>query len=124
VRVRCKLEMEAKSDYIVDLGTAIAIARKDLEDCFSKLPWSSSAQDQHDTKTEMHNALHLSENTACPSCNNIDINTADVRQLLEVSGINDTLQKYRGIKFDVDEYDLERRVVVLIERWSRDTHEH
>jgi len=113
-----------KQILVVDFGTAIAKARKDLEDCLSKLSLSSSPHHQHETKTGMHNALHLAENTTCPSCNNVDINATDLRQLLEVSGIIDTLQKYRGIHLDIDEYDLERRVVTLIERWSTDTHEH
>jgi hypothetical protein len=76
---------KVKSDCIVNSGTAIAKARKDLEDCLSKLSLSSSPHHQHETKTGMHNALHLAENTTCPSCNNVDINATDLRQLLEVS---------------------------------------
>jgi hypothetical protein len=33
----------------------------------------------------MHKALQLVEVSSCPSCNDIDTNAAEVRQLLEVS---------------------------------------
>jgi len=97
--------------FMVDFGTAIAKARKDLEDC---LPPSSSGQHQGDTKTEMHKALELVEKKLSPFCNDID---TEVRQLLEVSRMIETLGKCRDLNIDMDEDGLRRRASVLVERW-------
>ena len=79
--------MEAKTDYIVHPGTAIATGRKDLEGCLSELRLSSSVLHQRDTKTEMHKALQLVEKKSCPLCNDISIESTEVRQLFEVSHV-------------------------------------
>ena len=94
------------SIFNVILGDAIAKVPVDLEDYFSRLSLSSSPvfnegecetethhslphedKDRHidGIRTEMQNALQLVENTSCPSCNDIDPNAPDVRELLEVS---------------------------------------
>src|ERR1700683_2474952 len=94
------------SIFNVILGNAIAKVPVDLEGCFSRISlYSSSVFNEgegetgahrphpHEDKerhmdgirTEMQNALQLVENTACPSCNDIDPYAPDVRELLEVS---------------------------------------
>jgi len=119
----------------------------DLEDCFSRLclsslfvfnegegegetgthhplPLEDKERHMYDIRTEMENALLLVDNILCPSCNNIDANAADVRQLLEVSGIIDTLKKYRGISLDMHLHDLGRGADMLIEQWCKGKSEY
>jgi len=111
--------IEALEDQIlvVQFGTVITQARKKLEDCLSSLPLPLSAQDQLDVRVKMHDALNLVEITSCPPCH---AEAADVGQLLEISGIIDTLKKYRELNLDVDRYDLRKRASVLIERWCHE----
>jgi hypothetical protein len=41
--------------------------------------------------------------------------------ILQVSGVIDTLKKYRDLRFQVDTRNLVRRSGVLIQRWSQGT---
>jgi hypothetical protein len=118
-----------KQILAAEFGDAIAKVPVDLEDYFSRLSLSSSPvfnEDRHidGIRTEMQNALQLVENTSCPSCNDIDPNAPDVRELLEGSGIIDTLKKCRGISLALRMHDLERRADRLIEQWCKGTSEY
>jgi len=109
----------------------LAQTRKSLEDCLashgmssslaSNEPYESGAEHEelqkHVIKMEMHKYIQLIERASCTSCKRVDTDTTEVRQIMTLSKILDTLKKFCSLSLDLDEYDLRGRASTLVERW-------
>jgi len=109
---------------VVEFGTMLANARVDLEDCLSKISSSLTIDTERDVelhrdriKMEMDKHFDAVERVVCPSCNDIDTSEVEIRQILGLSKIAGTLNKYRSLEIDMDVYDIKGRASALVEQW-------
>jgi len=103
---------------VVEFGTTLANARMSLDACLVKQENQELLQDG--IESEMRESLELVKSASSLLCSVLDINGVEVRQILELSKIVNTLKKYQSLGLDLDEYDV-GVLAVLVEKLSAET---